>query len=364
MSVQTSRNDNGPSVSDCKIRNVALILLVLITLGSAGATILHILEPRAHPTNLVLPPLICLIHFGLLLYLIHRQNRTLQVFWISSFILFLSTTIATWSFTLQAAFSPDIELVNTLPPICSYPIVGITTMFIFARPKQVMMAGILAWVLIAFPILLYLGFHPEELLSPRGQEMTLTLGPFMLGVFTLVPFHRGVEKTVQSLLTDRDSIQLQADLDPLTQTYNRRGFENIIAEIVDLPPAQLGIILFDIDHFKKINDTFGHKVGDTVLQEIVIRSRESLRKDDIIVRWGGEEFLVLIQGADAKALCKISEHLRRAIADNPIEPVNQVTVSIGVSQLNADDSMESLIQRADEAMYIAKHQGRNRVILG
>ena len=129
--------------------------------------------------------------------------------------------------------------------------------------------AIIAWLVIALPILLYLIVNPQELFTPRGLEMAFTLGPIMAGVAVLVPFHRGVEKTVQSLRRDRARIQLLAELDPLTQIYNRRGFEKILKELIVSRPVPLGIILFDIDHFKRINDQHGHGVGDTVLAGVV-----------------------------------------------------------------------------------------------
>ena len=122
-----------------------------------------------------------------------------------------------------------------------------------------------------------------------------------------------------------------------------------------------GLIMFDIDHFKNINDSHGHVVGDKVLSEIARRCSIRLRKDDPLVRWGGEEFLVLIRRADYKDIVCIAEDLRLAISTNPLQPVGKVTASFGVTQIFPTESVSSSLQRVDEALYVAKNDGRNKV---
>ena len=122
------------------------------------------------------------------------------------------------------------------------------------------------------------------------------------------------------------------------------------------------MILFDVDHFKRINDTYGHQAGDVVLVTVARRCSQVLRKHDCLARWGGEEFLVVLRHVGAEVIERIAEELRLAIASEEIEPVGTVTASFGVSLVKPTDTIETLLQRVDQAMYAAKTSGRNRVM--
>ena len=187
----------------------------------------------------------------------------------------------------------------------------------------------------------------------------------MIIVSALIPLHKGIEQKMLSLQKERAQMQLLSERDPLTQLYNRRGIENVFSNFAIATQARqsnIGAILFDIDRFKSINDRYGHNIGDIVLSQVTQRCQERLRQDDLFARWGGEEFLILVQGVEEKVLHRIAEDLRAIISAEPIEPVGIVTASFGVTQFYPTDSMESLLKRADEAMYLAKHQGRDRVV--
>ncbi len=348
---------------ETSIRKAAFFLLTLVVLGSGFVTLLHQLDPDPQLLSLVLPPLNLIINSVLLFYLYRNPEKTILVCWIAAILILINLVITTWFFTLQATFSEDIRLVESFPPISSLPLVVIVTMFIFARPNQVLIAALVTWSFIALPILIYLGLVPSELFTPRGLEMTLTLGPVMGTISALIPLHRGIEQTVSSLKREREQMQNLSERDPLTQLYNRRGLEAIFSELLTTRDLSLGVILFDIDHFKNVNDQYGHHAGDTVLCQVAQRCKSILRHDDYLARWGGEEFLVLIQGIGDKALYRIAEDLRMVISDKPIQPVGTVTASLGVTQFCPTDSIESLLQRVDEAMYSAKQQGRNRVVV-
>ena len=125
--------------------------------------------------------------------------------------------------------------------------------------------------------------------------------------------------------------------------------------------------MFDIDHFKKVNDTWGHAVGDAVLREIARAALQCLRKADIAARYGGEEFVILLPETELSGTALIANRLRHLVADTAIaqgqSPSISVAVSVGVATLGPDESREDLLNRADKAMYKAKHNGRNRVEL-
>jgi diguanylate cyclase (GGDEF)-like protein len=131
---------------------------------------------------------------------------------------------------------------------------------------------------------------------------------------------------------------------------------------------KLSIILFDIDHFKSINDTYGHNIGDRVLIELtsvvksVLRDLE-IRKSTVFSRWGGEEFVILVQYKEAKEAVKIANSIRKEIENYTFDTVKNVTCSFGVTQFNPKDKEIEIFHRVDEALYEAKEGGRNRVIM-
>ena len=152
--------------------------------------------------------------------------------------------------------------------------------------------------------------------------------------------------------------------DSLTQIYNRHK----LAEIFPLESArakfygtQLAVILFDIDHFKKVNDTYGHETGDSVLVELTQLVKTAIRKTDLFVRWGGEEFLLLVPDT-LEEVKGLAERVRRQVMDFRFTRVGTVTVSLGVAAYDPDsDDLDSLVARADGVLYKAKQGGRNRV---
>ena len=162
-------------------------------------------------------------------------------------------------------------------------------------------------------------------------------------------------------------------LDPMTGIGNRRHFnDRARAEIAQArrDGAPLGVVLFDIDHFKRVNDRFGHAVGDIVIQRVVDAACGLLRPGDFVARLGGEEFVLLIPGADLEALYPVAERVREAIAAMSIETGSpdrpewiRITTSFGLAVIGADEaSIEPVVARADAALYCAKDQGRNRVV--
>lgn len=160
-----------------------------------------------------------------------------------------------------------------------------------------------------------------------------------------------------------------SSLDPLTHLPNRRSMEASIAS--RLAETQrygvtFGVLFIDIDHFKSVNDTYGHETGDHVLRLVAKTLARSLRPFDLSGRWGGEEFLALILNVDAAHLGVVAERVRVLIAETRIPRGDQylsVSVSIGATLARADDSLEMLLDRADQCMYRSKMAGRNRVHL-
>ena len=180
------------------------------------------------------------------------------------------------------------------------------------------------------------------------------------------------EPAVQAVIEDvTDRVTLEAKLrqlsvtDPLTEIYNRRELDRVLnqefqqRQRYDHPFA---VILLDIDHFKIINDTYGHDVGDSTLKHIANTLRDALRQTDVLGRWGGEEFLIVCPSTDIQEATRLANTLRVRIANMTQHNAKSVTISIGVASLHNDDTQISdILKRADRALYDAKRNGRNRV---
>ncbi len=170
---------------------------------------------------------------------------------------------------------------------------------------------------------------------------------------------------------EKRASQLQelVDQDTLTKVGSRQFIKNVLETSLmglHVLHARMGILFLDIDHFKKINDEFGHENGDKVLQMTANSIRHSLRAGDAIGRWGGEEFVAIINEADEKILKMVSEKLRIMILNSLLiinDQLVQVTVSIGATLLKNEDTPETAIRRADELMFQSKRNGRNRVTI-
>jgi diguanylate cyclase (GGDEF)-like protein len=153
-------------------------------------------------------------------------------------------------------------------------------------------------------------------------------------------------------------------LDTLTGALRKDAFNEIFGlKIMEAKHMNqpLSLIIFDIDYFKKINDTYGHLTGDKILKEIGEVVRRNIRQSEYFVRWGGEEFIVLMPNTGLQGAKMVAEKLRRAVESNDFSDVGKVTCSFGVTQLFTEDTITSFLQRADEALYEAKKEGRNRV---
>ena len=173
--------------------------------------------------------------------------------------------------------------------------------------------------------------------------------------------------------TMRNALRYQEALaaafrDPLTGAGNRVALDKTLNREIELAKRHdqsLSILMLDLDHFKHVNDEFGHAMGDKVLKEAVNAMVGCIRQTDMCFRYGGEEFLIMLSSADQAGALRIAERVRMGIGNMLFSNTKgslQVTASVGCATLLMSDSLEDLVSRADAALYVAKDQGRNRVI--
>ena len=198
--------------------------------------------------------------------------------------------------------------------------------------------------------------------------------------YVVKPFHphelqvriragRRIVELQSELVKARDQLRIQATHDTLTGLLNRGAIlDRLESEIArsKRERTRLAIAMCDIDHFKKVNDDYGHQPGDAVLKQVARRLREALRTYDAIGRYGGEEFLAIMPGCDLSHAAALGERLRACISGKPMpgtDPPLRITISVGVSQADDPDAIQAddLIRQADNALYAAKRNGRNRV---
>lgn len=171
---------------------------------------------------------------------------------------------------------------------------------------------------------------------------------------------------LRNALLYRDAVKAAA-CDPLTGVSNRASLEAMLEREVGLArryDTPLSVIMLDVDRFKHINDTFGHLVGDSVLKALVRYVSACVRDSDLMFRYGGEEFVIVLSNTSSEGAALLAERIRTAVADEPVrwrDVTVPITVSLGVAGLGEHDDPEQLLGRADQALYRSKNEGRNQV---
>jgi diguanylate cyclase len=176
---------------------------------------------------------------------------------------------------------------------------------------------------------------------------------------------------ISNLQQSLEAIRTESLTDPLTGLGNRKYFDRSIEMAVQNALANgepLSLLLLDIDHFKSFNDSYGHLTGDQVLRLVGMSLKQTIKGQDVTARYGGEEFAVMLPNTAIRQALTVADHIRRAVMAKELkkkstgEILGRVTISVGVSMLRPDDDTDSLIERADACLYIAKRNGRNRVV--
>ncbi len=214
-------------------------------------------------------------------------------------------------------------------------------------------------------------FAPFDFLHPvtySYEFKTRLLYSFLTLTFLASFYEYSRQSSFQRLNELTIELEKQARLDPLTHLLNRRGMrERIEQEFIRQQRNKTGLsfLLIDVDHFKRVNDSYGHETGDTVLMALSQLLTDSIRKQDAVARWGGEEFLLLLPDTSLTQAATLAEKIRAQLEEYPIRHDQHslhITLSIGVAEVKDSDRPDDAINRADKRLYLAKQQGRNRVV--
>jgi diguanylate cyclase (GGDEF)-like protein len=229
----------------------------------------------------------------------------------------------------------------------------------------------LSWTLLVFA----LQFFPRTILSlgyigNRRDLAALTQSPFWIWlnfsfiIFTVVLGLMLLAVVVSDIVR---TLHQNANTDPLTGLLNRRGFEEFVdRQVLKTRPRVLSLIIFDIDDFKSINDSYGHHGGDAVLTQVASLVQRNIRASDAVARLGGEEFVVLLSNLDRGDVYAFAERLRNEIAHTRFGSdglsSHTVTASFGVVEFRSGEDLDEAVRRADEMLYSAKRSGKNRTL--
>lgn len=295
-----------------------------------------------------------LIGFTLAFYLVREGSRQIEI------ALVAITSVAMAAMLVYAALGHDegqatAELIRQgiwLPVLYG---VG----FLVLPPR---IGSIAAWTLWGFQALA----SSSHLLDPRGHtaaEIT-TLAETLIANAVLILVLSGVARVIRATERRAAGLEIVANTDTLTRIANRRSGERRLEDEVERSiryDRPLSVVLFDLDLFKRVNDTFGHDVGDQVLRQVPEALASRSRESDLLVRWGGEEFLVISPEMDLDQATRMTERFRALIEAYDFGIGWQMTASFGVAQRYGIESGADVVRRADEAMYAAKRHGRNGV---
>ncbi len=174
----------------------------------------------------------------------------------------------------------------------------------------------------------------------------------------------GIARDITARKQAEKALRYLATTDTLTGITNRHTFSAVLAEEIARARSYetpFSLIMCDVDHFKLVNDNFGHPVGDMVLRQVARLLKKRTRSSDVVARWGGEEFMTLLPQTPRDAARVVAEKIRAAVASHNFDQVGALTVSLGVTSLNPTEELSAILNRVDEALYKAKRNGRNRV---
>lgn len=340
-------SENIQSFDELK-RWIYLTILPGVLLATIATVILDIVQQEyafEFYANIIF---VCVFMIG---WLLVYRKRPLKVF--EYLVLFLLCIYLLVTVTIEVFDSVDAYGEQTLGTFIIWTPLIIMYIFVVLEKRKALILSILLLVFSMIPsFLLYkeLDIYFVDSLIQLYMLMAIYI---MITFFVHRLFHVYAELSV---------MKKQLYLDPLTQVGNRLQIDKWLEAFVNAAKidGSFSLIFFDVDHFKEVNDCYGHKVGDDVLKNLTQIVQAELGKEQLIGRWGGEEFLILVQSLECEAY-NIANRLKQAIEAHNFGEVGKITASFGVTGYIKGDTVESILIRVDERLYVSKKTGRNRV---
>lgn len=336
------------------------IALILYCVFGISVGVSHYIFPTGHFIDYFVPTSCGLFIAGLLIYFRKdpkgRHVNTIKTLF---FLYAYSFVTPAWYFTIGAVLN-DWVLVNEFPPISGVILIA-TAVLIMMVPHAWLHYMIIVWCSICAPILIYLVSHPIELSTARGREMLVFFGPGGALFFIVLSYQRDLILQFTKVEAHLKRSRRLADHDELTKICNRRGLIYWLSKHAKDIPNISGLII-DIDHFKHINDTFGHEAGDSILKQVSRLLEDCVSSQGCLARWGGDEFVILINNMPAHQVEQLANQCLMTIREQDFPIVGRITCSIGVGINIESTNIDSIIRKADAGLYKAKQMGRNQII--
>ncbi len=237
---------------------------------------------------------------------------------------------------------------------------GYVGSFVFFSPRRALVASLLVYLSIAAPQLMVFATDLGDVERQLALAIILSQPVYIAALWGVAILKQHASGTHELAITLSD----KANNDSLTGLANRHAMSEVLEAVMDSQqehPRSVSLIIFDVDRFKSINDTYGHNVGDAVLIRLAQTAQRQQRGSDLIARWGGEEFMILALDETGEQAPQVAERLRQQLAQLEHPQVGRVTVSLGVTEQVPGEDLYAFIHRADVALYKAKEAGRNRV---
>lgn len=333
-----------------------LLLVTMISFFIHFAMLLTYDSPRK--TNNIEPSIVFLVYTLLFCYFSYNPKKHVYKAITLYGLVTLLTTAPHTLYKTIGAWQGHFDLLDVLPPFTGKVIVSSILMLILLPERLTKMVFII-WVTNALPLLLFLFAHPEQLLTHRGYDLLFLYVPASLLFLIIVPFQKSMNHHINKMNDELHDSQKEANRDFLTDVYNRRGLNNWTQKMQ--ADTKACVFLIDIDHFKRINDKLGHAVGDNALIEFASRLRTVYFGKHALARWGGEEFIIVIDSTDTEEITMIGEMFRTVINQQNYQTVESMTASIGISSIQPIKNFTTLTNEADKALYFAKTHGRDQV---
>ncbi len=287
-----------------------------------------------------------------LLYFISYISYRKKDFFYVEILLFFSPIFAA---SLHLYIISKLEIYNPYQVELYLMIIWIYTLSGMSLYHSIISSSIIFLMAIIFPYIFYENQLDSFILHTTWMSISMIFG--FVGGYLMNRYQK-------SNFLKQIELEKMAIHDKLTGLYNRTKLDEVLSHELERcarHKSSIGLLIIDIDHFKSVNDTYGHLVGDKVLIAISKQIKTTLRSTDTLFRWGGEEFIVLSLQSDKTEALNIAQKIRNHIKEVNFDIVGSKTISIGVTSSTKDDDIDSIIKRADEALYIAKNSGRDCV---